>query len=329
MGQGWLAEFFHQNNNLMVFINVLLQQLGLPVPAVPTMMFNASQSSGMGQLLVLLLSAVAASLIADLLWYQAGRKFGYKVLKFLCKMSINPGSCVNQTEARFHRWGVWSLVVGKFIPGFSTVAPPVAGALGMPRLPFMLASAIGAALWAGVALLAGFALQNQIEAGLALLSLHGIRIAAIFVGLLLAWLAWKFWQKKRFEQLASIPHFSLAEMKGRILKNNIPRILDLRSPALIAETGSIPHAVVSETKQVGAAAKTWPQHEMIITLCACPGDAGAVHAAHTLKQMGFQDVRPFSGGFDAWLELAEEHPSLLVKTGNETIELQGLSQQSL
>ncbi|MFZ6765812.1 VTT domain-containing protein [Undibacterium sp. Di26W] len=313
MDQGWLVEFFHQHSNLMVFVNVLLQQLGLPVPAVPTMMLNASQATGMGQLAVLLLAAVAASLIADLVWYQAGKSFGYKVLKFLCKMSINPGSCVNQTEARFMRWGVWSLVVGKFIPGFSTVAPPVAGALGMPRASFMLASAIGAALWAGVALLAGFALQAQIGIALAFLSMHGIRIIAVFVGLLLCWLAWKFWQKKRFEKLASIPHFSPAELADTIKRNSMPRIIDLRSPALIAETGVIPHATVSEMKQVGLAANGWPQHEMVVTICACPGDAAAVHAAHTLRQLGFQDVRPFAGGFDAWRELAIQHPDLLIK----------------
>ncbi|MES2041310.1 MAG: VTT domain-containing protein [Pseudomonadota bacterium] len=313
MQQGWLTDFFRHNDSLMVFVNVLLQQLGLPVPAVPTMMFNASQATQSGQLLVLLMAAVGASLIADLIWYQAGKKFGYSVLKFLCKMSINPGSCVNQTEARFHRWGVWSLVVGKFIPGFSTVAPPVAGALGMPRTSFMLASAAGAALWSGLALLAGFALQAQIEAGLVFLSAQGIRIAAIFIALVSSWLAWKFWQKKRFEKLASIPHFSATEMSDALKTSALPHIIDLRSPALIAETGTIPHAMVSEVKQVGNAAQHWPLHEMIITICACPGDAGAVHAAHTLRQLGFKDVRPFAGGFDAWQELSAQHPHLLVK----------------
>lgn len=311
MAHGWLAEFIHQHTSLTVFANVLLQQLGIPVPAVPTMMFNASQANKLGQLLILLLSAIAASLVADLVWYQAGKRFGYKILNFLCKMSINPGSCVNQTEARFLRWGVWSLVFGKFIPGFSTVAPPVAGALGMPRVSFMLASAIGAGLWAGLALLAGFALHAQIEDGLAFLLLHGIHIATVFIALLLSWLGWKFWQKKRFEKLATIQHFSLEELTVCYQQNALPRIIDLRSPVLIAETGAIPHALVSETKKVGTAVTNWSKNDLIITICACPGDAGAVHAAHTLKQLGFQDVRPFAGGFDAWRELASIYPGLL------------------
>lgn len=314
MTHGWLAGFIHQHNSLTVFVNVLLQQLGLPVPAVPTMMLNASQATKLEQLLILLLSAIAASLVADLVWYQAGKKLGYKVLKFLCKMSINPGSCVNQAEAHFLRWGAWSLVVGKFIPGFSTVAPPVAGALGMSRASFMLASGIGAGLWASLALLAGFALQAQIDSGLAFLSLHGIRIMEVFAVLLLTWLGWKFWQKKHFEKLATIPHFNPKELVASYQINAMPHIIDLRSPALIAETGAIPFAIVSETREVGVAAKNWPKDEMIITICACPGDAGAIHAAHTLKQLGYLDVRPFAGGFDAWRELVNNHPELANRT---------------
>jgi membrane protein DedA with SNARE-associated domain len=139
MDSTWINNFLQQDSNLLVFVNVLLQQLGLPVPSVPTMVLAASQSTGLFALATMLLAAVVASLIADWIWYAAGRKFGYRVLALLCKMSINPSSCVNQTEARFNKWGVWSLVFGKFIPGFATVAPPVAGALGMAPSSFFMA----------------------------------------------------------------------------------------------------------------------------------------------------------------------------------------------
>lgn len=155
MDSTWINQLLQQDSNLLVFVNVLLQQLGLPVPSVPTMVLAASQSSGLMALATMLLAAVLASLVADWVWYAAGRRFGYRVLALLCKMSINPSSCVNQTEARFTKWGVWSLVFGKFIPGFATVAPPVAGALGMAPSSFFMASALGAGLWAGMALLAG------------------------------------------------------------------------------------------------------------------------------------------------------------------------------
>ncbi|MFN7504007.1 MAG: DedA family protein, partial [Limnobacter sp.] len=111
---------------------------------------------------IFLLAVVAtlASLIADWAWYLAGRFYGYRVLSVLCKLSINPESCVSQTESRFRVWGPWSLVVAKFIPGFSTVAPPIAGAVKMSILSFTIASAVGAFLWAMAALLAGWLFQE-------------------------------------------------------------------------------------------------------------------------------------------------------------------------
>ena len=109
----------------VVFMNVLLQQLGLPLPAVPTLLLAGSLLVSAGQLPMVLAAAIVASVIADAVWYLAGRAYGYRVLSGLCKLSINPASCVSQTEARFLQWGVGSLVIAKFVPGFSTVAPPM------------------------------------------------------------------------------------------------------------------------------------------------------------------------------------------------------------
>lgn len=126
-----ITDTLRQDAVTVVFLNVLLQQIGLPVPAVPTLLLAGSLAASTGSLGQVLAAAVAASVVADWLWYWSGKMFGYRVLAGLCKLSINPSSCVSQTEARFIRWGVSSLVVAKFIPGFSTVAPPIAGALRM------------------------------------------------------------------------------------------------------------------------------------------------------------------------------------------------------
>jgi len=139
-----IGESLRQDAVTVVFVNVLLQQLGLPVPAVPTLLLAGSLAAAPGSLGTLLAAAVAASVLADWLWYGLGQRFGYRVLAGLCQLSINPSSCVSQTEARFLRWGVSSLVVAKFIPGFSTVAPPIAGALRMSLAGFLLAAAAGA-----------------------------------------------------------------------------------------------------------------------------------------------------------------------------------------
>lgn len=311
MDSTWLAQLLQDHSSILVFVNVFLQQLGFPVPSVPTMMLAASQSSGFGTLSWMLLAAVIASLLADWLWYQAGRKFGYRVLSLLCKLSINPSSCVNQTEARFTRWGIWSLVFGKFIPGFSTVAPPVAGALGMAASSFFAASAVGAGLWAGLALLAGYLFQAQIDNSLAWMSLHGIHLALIIIGLISLIIGWKFWQKYRFERIATMHHVSIEEMLLTLSGNRPPHMIDLRSHTLVAETGSIPHAHITDyeaiTQSLHGVEKDYP----IVTICACPQDAGSVHVARQLHTLGYSNAYPLRGGFDAWKASTASTPSTL------------------
>jgi membrane protein DedA with SNARE-associated domain/rhodanese-related sulfurtransferase len=300
MDSTWLAQLLQNNSEALVFINVFLQQLGFPVPAVPTMMIAASQTTTMATLSAMLLAAVLASLLADWIWYQAGRKFGYRVLSLLCKLSINPSSCVNQTEARFTKWGVWSLVFGKFIPGFSTVAPPVAGALGMPRSSFFIASAIGAGLWASLALFVGYVFQAQIDTVLAWMSRNGIHVAFIIIGAIGVVIGWKFWKKFRFEHIATMPHIEVDDMLIALNGTKPPHIIDLRSQSLVEETGSIPNAHVTNydaiTKSLLGVDKNYP----IVTICACPQDAGAVQVASSLQVLGYRNAYPLRGGFDAW-----------------------------
>ena len=134
----------------LVFLNVLAEQLGAPIPAVPALVIaGALTRSGRMSSTHVLIAAVIASLIADYIWYELGRRYGYRILRTLCRISLSPDSCVRDTEARFERWGLKSLLVAKFIPGFSTVAPPLAGAARQSRIAFLIYDAFGALLWAG------------------------------------------------------------------------------------------------------------------------------------------------------------------------------------
>src|SRR5438046_9865228 len=128
------------HGSLIVGVNVFLQQLGLPIPSVPTMMV-AGAVAAQGHLngIATFAIAVVASLVADVLWFSAGRRYGYPVLRFLCRVSLSPDTCVRETEGIFERWGFFSVVVSKFVPGFSTVGPPIPGALNMRLREFALA----------------------------------------------------------------------------------------------------------------------------------------------------------------------------------------------
>ena len=296
-----ISQTLREDAVTVVFVNVLLQQIGLPVPAVPTLLLAGSLVATPGSLGKMLAAAILASVIADWIWYLSGKVFGYRVLAGLCKLSINPSSCVSQTEARFIRWGVWSLVVAKFIPGFSTVAPPIAGALRMNLLGFLAAAGIGAGLWAGLAIGTGWLLQDAVQSAIAMLEQHASRALVLILGVLDIWLGWKVWQKYRFRKFCAVPHITPDELLEAMGSEAPPLVLDLRSPTMIAETGPIVGTKVTGHDFLLDAVGDWPKDRPIVTLCACPEDAGAVQAARSLLNAGYVSVKPLKGGYEAWL----------------------------
>lgn len=296
-----LSESLQRDAVWVVFLNVLLQQAGLPVPAVPTLLLAGSLAVSSSQLANILAAAIVASVIADWMWYLAGRAFGYRVLSGLCKLSINPGSCVNQTEARFVRWGLGSLVVAKFIPGFSTVAPPIAGSLRMALPGFLLAAAAGAALWAGLALGTGWVLRREVQTVINALDKQAGSVGLVLAGVAAIWLGWKLWQKYRFRQWSAVPHITPPELLAIMESDQPLLLLDLRGASMVAEAGPIVGATVAEHDRLLDAVGDWPRDQPIVTLCACPEDAGAVQAARRLLDAGYLSVRPLRGGYEAWL----------------------------
>src|SRR5207253_8124167 len=171
------------------FINVFLEQLGVPVPAGPTLVAAGalSRENRMSSTHAIV-AAVVASLIADWIWFALGRRFGYRILRTLCRISLSPDSCVRDTESRFERWGLKSLLIAKFVPGFSTVAPPLAGAAQRSTIAFLIYDAIGAVVWAGSAVAAGRVFHHAIErvlTGLENLGCCGLLILGLALALVM------------------------------------------------------------------------------------------------------------------------------------------------
>jgi len=284
-----------------VFLNVFIQQLGVPVPAVPTLLLAGSLVLTPGAIAPILAAAVLASLLADWIWYVAGRLFGYRVLAGLCKFSINPSSCIGQTEARFIRWGLPSLLFAKFIPGFSTVAPPIAGAMRMSLLGFMFAAGLGAGLWAGLVLGMGWLLKDEVADAIYSFDRHAQCAVFVVISVIAIWLGWKVLQRIRFRKLSKIPHISNTELLQAMASENAPLLLDLRGTAIIAQFGMIAGARITDFDSLNDAVGDWPKDRMIVTLCACPEDASSVSAAMQLMNIGYLSVRPLKGGYDAFL----------------------------
>ena len=197
----------------LIFLNVFLVQAGAPVPAVPTLMVAGALALGGGPSLpAIVLVSVAGSLLGDLIWYYAGRYYGLRVLQLLCRVSISPDSCVRQTESSFQRFGAPSLIIAKFVPGFATVAPPLAGALRVNLTSFLVYSAISAALWSGLAAGAGMLFSRQIDWALQRLQLMGGYALVVVVLAFAAFIAVKWWQRLRFFRALRMARISVDEL---------------------------------------------------------------------------------------------------------------------
>src|SRR5258708_40058079 len=151
----------------LVFLNVLLEQFGLPLPAIPTLIVaGALARNGRMSTTHVMLVAVAGSLNADWIWFALGGRYGYRILRTLCRIYLSPDSCVRDTESTFERWGMRSLLFAKFVPGFATVAPPLAGATRASVWSFLAYDGIGAVLWSAVAVRVGRAFHNALGRGI-------------------------------------------------------------------------------------------------------------------------------------------------------------------
>src|SRR4029079_10804935 len=223
------SELAHYGVPLVGF-NVLLQQLGLQIPAVPTMMLaGALAVTGRIDFVGAFAIAVAASLLADLLWFWAGRRYDYPVLRFLCRISLSPDTCVRQTEGIFERWGFFSVVVSKFVPGFSTVAPPIAGALRMPVGAFVAASAASAGLWVGAAMVVGVVFARQIEFVLGWIETH-LALGGFLLGALIgAYVVLKAIQRWRMTRFLAGAMIEVGELRERLAQHPRPFVIDVGS----------------------------------------------------------------------------------------------------
>ena len=288
---------------IFVAVNVLLDQLGLPVPAVPTLIVaGAVAANGDMSLPGLFIWSVLACLAADCGWYLVGERYGIRVLKTLCKISLEPDSCVSQTQIRFERWGVNSLVIAKFIPGLAIIAPPMAGAMriGWPR--FVLLSTAAGVLWVGFGLGAGILFNSQIERLLQALSRIG-SIAVLGAAILLAcYIAYKWWERRRFYKMLRMARINVADLYALIQAGGAPIIIDVRSlTARELEPRWIPGALHVPLPEVARRMKELPRDREIILYCTCPSEASAARVAKILMNHGFKRVRPLLGGLDAWV----------------------------
>ena len=218
-----------EHGYLVLFVWVLLEQLGLPVPSFPILLAaGALAGSGRLHLKMALLVAVLAALISDSFWYSFGRHRGKAVLRWICKISLEPDSCVRRTEDVYIRHGARSLMVAKFVPGFGTVAPPLAGVSRMPLYRFAVFDAFGILIWTACYIGIGYAFTDQLE-DVARYALHlGQFLVLLLFGALFGYIGYKYAQRRKLLHELRIARLSPEELKGMLEAGDKIQIVDLR-----------------------------------------------------------------------------------------------------
>ena len=282
---------------------VLMHQLGVPVPSMPPLIWAGAR---MLDEPVLALSAFLLAMIAgvagDLPWYWAGRRYGYRILRLVCRITLSADSCVRQSASAFERRGPAILVTARFLPGLGTVAAPLAGALNLPPKTFLLYDTAGSALKTAAGLAIGFAFHDQIDSLLDRLALLGTNALIVFGLLIAGYIAYRFVERQRFLRSLQTARVNVQELYEMIRRGDEPVVLDVRNEAHRRQDGRrIPGARAVDFADIDRSAAAIPRDREVIVYCACPNEASAAIVALRLREHGFRRVRPLAGGIDAWV----------------------------
>jgi len=290
---------------LLLFAWVLIEQFGIPLPATPVLM-AAGALSAQGQLSFsfALVIGIAASLLADSAWFLVGRRYGHHVLRILCKLSLEPTTCVRRTQNSFGRRRAATLVIAKFIPGLATLAPPVAGENGMGFGTFLLFDGIGSALWVGALLTAGrfcgdllkrdarvLDWVGRFSGGLLLLGIVGFFVARIL-------------RRRVIMKELAAARLDPADLKRQLDEGEEVFIVDLRHPLeFLPDPYTLPGAMHFSPESLQSRHHEIPRDRDVVLFCTCPSEATAAKTAMALHKLGIDRVRPLRGGYDEWKRL--------------------------
>lgn len=296
--------FVSQYGEVLLFAVVFAEQVGLPLPAVPVLLAaGALAGAGKMDLTGAVVLSVMACVAGDLIWYELGRRRGRYALNLLCRISMEPDSCVRRTENFFARHGVRSLVLAKFIPGLSTLAPALAGLFRIRMQRFLLYNGFGAVLWTLAFVLPGYLLSDHIERLAGEAERLGLWLA-VFIGAgIAAYLVYKFVHRQLLLRELRITRITAEGLKQMMDNNHELLVVDLRG-ALDHEADpyTIRGALRMTTDELEQRHHEIPRHQDVILFCACPNEVTAARMALMLRSKGITRVRPLVGGIDAWRE---------------------------
>lgn len=295
-----LAHLYRAHAELATFFIVFAKRLGVPVPVLPFLLLAGARGADDGVFVFAILAlATLASVLADGLWFAAGRRFGRGILALVCRISISPDSCIRKGELAFTHRAAVTVVVARFIPGVGPLAPPLAGALGMRAGSFTILNLAGAALWTACALAAGLVLHEEVARVVAMLQDLGTRALPVLLLALAAYVGWLALRRFLITFAAlRAPRIQPQELADRMARGDALLVLDVRGAVPVDKRipGAVPagtdHEVLDDIAKL-------PAGVHMVAYCDCPHDVSAARLAARLRKRGVP-VRVLAGGFGAW-----------------------------
>lgn len=300
-------DFFVHYAYGILFLWVLVEQLGVPVPSVPLLIaagtLTATHRIHTVPAMASILLACAA---ADSLWYMAGKRYGGRVVRLVCRLSLEASACVRKTESYFGKHGATTLLFAKFVPGLSAVAPPIAGQTGMSYPRFLAYDMLGSLIWASAYVFGG-----RFFGDLAKKSAPFFHFLARFGVLFFALALVGFVLRRIWNQRAFLKNLRDAGITGPELMSMMkmaeasegkqPFIVDLRHPLdYLPDPRVLPGAVRISPVELEKRCNLLPRDTDVVLYCTCPNDETSAHLAKRLQKLGVHRVRPLRGGFEGW-----------------------------
>lgn len=300
---------------MMVFAWVLAEQGGLPVPSAPLLLAaGALAGTQKMNLAAAIAVAVFASIISDSIWYELGRQKGVRVLQLLCRISLEPDSCVRRTQVSFGRNGPRVLLIAKFVPGLNAMAAPLSGIIKMGWRRFLLFDGLGALLWVSAFTITGYTFSDELEHVAERASYLGKWLLVILLAGFAGYILWKFYNRKKFLRKLKIARITPEELKEKMDAGEDVIIVDLRHTLdFEAQPESIPGALHMDAAELEEAYEAIPRDREIVLFCACPNEVTAARLALLLRSKGITRIRPLAEGYEGWR--SRGFPMCMLKPG--------------
>ena len=295
-------SFFIRHAYWILFLWVLVEQLGVPLPSAPILLTAGTlTATGHLNLGFVLLAALAGSLVSDSIWYWLGRRYGGSMVRLLCRLSLESTVCVRKTEEYFAKRGPASLLVAKFVPGLGTVAAPIAGETEMPFRVFLLFDAAGVLLWTLTVTLAGRFFGDVLQRHPQTLEWMGHSALLLFVLVLAGLLLWRMMQQRMFLREMRMARIFPDELKEQMDRGDEVFIVDLRHPLdYLPDPRTLPGALMLSPDKLKQQVGLIPNNREVVLFCTCPSEAVSARTALELRKAGVGHVRPLYGGYDEW-----------------------------